>query len=346
MPARILEPITPQDTASEAEADTRLSQDRADIAALVAKADRRREAGDNRAANAYYKAAVSQYVSAGQPAKVAALIGHAHGAMAWLGEIFKNHLLHQLAEAGYPPEKQHPRFRQSLDLMLGVVQRLPENRRYPQIPLNYYYPGTDYCMFADTSQMMWIAPLEASFPALRKEALALLADHEGFTPYVTSDRSRPQNDHHGLLDNRNWSKLHLWENGAPVEDHVRRCPKIFSAIMDNVPLCHIGPRAPSVMLSLLRPGARIPPHTGMLNTRLICHLPLVVPPACGFRVGSQTIEWHEGKIIAFDDTVEHEAWNESGYDRLVVIFDVWRPELSEAEREQIVALFAAVDNYA
>jgi len=73
--------------------------------------------------------------------------------------------------------------------------------------------------------------------------------------------------------------------------------------------------------------------------------PLVVPPDCGFRVGGSTIEWQEGKVIAFDDSVEHEAWNNSAYDRLVLIFDIWRPELSQSERDQITAMFAIVDNY-
>jgi aspartyl/asparaginyl beta-hydroxylase (cupin superfamily) len=99
------------------------------------------------------------------------------------------------------------------------------------------------------------------------------------------------------------------------------------------------------MLSLLRPGARIPPHTGMINCRYICHLPLVVPPDCGFRVGDRTIEWQEGKVIIFDDTVQHEAWNNSDRNRLVLIFDIWRPELDESEHAQITTLFHAVDSY-
>jgi aspartyl/asparaginyl beta-hydroxylase (cupin superfamily) len=180
---------------------------------------------------------------------------------------------------------------------------------------------------------------------MQREALSLLAQHDGFQPYMKMANARPQQDHHGLLENADWSTLHLWQNGAAVDEHIARCPNIYRAVMDHVPLCHIGPRAPSVMLSLLRPGAKIPPHSGMLNSRFICHLPLVVPPNCGFRVGGSTIEWQEGKVIAFDDSVEHEAWNNSAYDRLVLIFDIWRPELSQSERDQITAMFDIVDNY-
>ena len=68
--------------------------------------------------------------------------------------------------------------------------------------------------------------------------------------------------------------------------------------------------------------------------------PLVVPPACGFRVGNEVREWDEGRLIIFDDTIEHEAWNESDRDRVVLIFDIWRPELSAQERREVAALFS------
>jgi aspartyl/asparaginyl beta-hydroxylase (cupin superfamily) len=97
--------------------------------------------------------------------------------------------------------------------------------------------------------------------------------------------------------------------------------------------------SPTIMFSLLRAGARIAPHTGTHNARLICHLPLIVPPECGFRVGNEVRQWEEGKLLIFDDTIEHEAWNDSAQDRVVLIFDIWRPELSEQERREIAALF-------
>ncbi len=339
-------PVTPRNIMTESVADARLTQNRADILALIAKADHRRDAGDNRAANAYYTAAIR--LAAASPSANTETnneLARAHAAVTWLGETFKQHLLVALNDAGYPRARQHPRFRLSLDMMLGEAERPPERRQYPQLPQVHYYPGTDYLQFAVVTQYDWVPALEAQFPAMRQEALALLGDHAGFTPYMKADTKRPQGDFHGMLENPDWSTLYLWQNGAAVEENIERCPTIFKAVMDHVPLCYIGPRAPSVMLSLLRAGAKIPPHTGMLNSRLICHLPLVVPPGCGFRVGSETIEWTEGKVIAFDDSVEHEAWNNSIYDRLVLIFDIWRPELSTEEREQVTAMFAAVDNY-
>ncbi len=83
----------------------------------------------------------------------------------------------------------------------------------------------------------------------------------------------------------------------------------------------------------------------MVNCRFVCHLPLIVPPGCGFRVGAETREWRVGELLVFDDSVEHEAWNDSDHDRLVLIFDIWQPELSLEERHQIETLFAVVDSY-
>jgi aspartyl/asparaginyl beta-hydroxylase (cupin superfamily) len=140
-----------------------------------------------------------------------------------------------------------------------------------------------------------------------------------------------------MLDNVDWSALFLAENGKTTDEYIARCPATWDAVQ-AAPLPRIA-NSPTIMFSLLRAGARIAPHTGTHNARLICHLPLIVPNRCGFRVGNETRQWQEGKLLIFDDTIEHEAWNESGEDRVVLIFDIWRPELSEQERQEVAALF-------
>ena len=81
----------------------------------------------------------------------------------------------------------------------------------------------------------------------------------------------------------------------------------------------------------------------MTNTRAIVHLPLIVPADCGFRVGGETRAWVEGEAFAFDDTIEHEAWNESNQPRVVLILDVWNPHLTAVERDLLRAYYAAAD---
>ena len=87
------------------------------------------------------------------------------------------------------------------------------------------------------------------------------------------------------------------------------------------------------------PGAHITPHTGILNTRLLCHLPLVVPEGCWFRVGNEVREWETGKLTIFDDSIEHEARNTSAFTRTILIFDIWRPELHPEERALVEAIY-------
>src|SRR5436190_24364353 len=254
-------------------------------------------------------------------------------------------MLAGLEAAGLPRDKRPERFQHALEILLGERERAPVSEQFPELPKGLFYPGLPYVDFADPADFAWRHALEASFTAMKDEAQALLDDPAQFNPYLRATSERPQGDVHGLLENPNWSTLHLFENGAPAPRNVERCPTIYQAVIDHAPLCRIGVRAPSVMLSLLKAGAQIPPHTGMLNVRYIVHLPLVVPPRCSFRVGAKTVEWREGEIILFDDTIEHEARNDSDRDRLVLIFDVWRPELSQNERDAIVRLCQIIDSY-
>ncbi len=100
------------------------------------------------------------------------------------------------------------------------------------------------------------------------------------------------------------------------------------------------------MFSLLKPKTRIPPHNGVTNVRLVTHLALIIPDGCGFRVGNQSRQWVPGKAWVFDDTIEHEAWNDSDKLRVVLIFDIWHPQLTPPERAMITALAAGVQAFA
>ncbi len=323
---------------SELEAESRLRADRYNVTALMAKADHRFLLNDHRGANSFYTALARLNQSGPEFDRAKAMV-------AWLGGRFKQHLLLTLDRAGFTETHRHPRFQKSLEMMLGMRERPVEYRQFPPSPLLYFYPDLPYVQFADPTVFAWRRKIEEGFTAMREEAVALLGDATDFRPYIKEQSARPQGDVHGLINNPDWSTFHLFENGAPVAEHVHKCPAIFEAVTRGVPLCMIGPRAPSIMLSLLKPGAKIPPHTGMVNCRYICHLPLVIPSGCGFRVGEQTRKWTEGELLLFDDSVEHEAWNDSDQNRLVLIFDVWRPELGDDEQAMVRTLFEAVDSY-
>ena len=310
------------------------------IRALILKGDIKADAGDDRGASSFYKAALRAADGAGAkfPADLAAEVERVRRASAQADERYRAHLEASLEHAGITGGQRSKHFQQSLDILFG------QKRVYLQQPSTYYFPGLPQIQFYEREQFEWAAVVEAATADIRRELYALLEQDGLFRPYMVSDPNRPPSGYHGLVDNPQWSTLYLWEKGGPVPGIADRCPRTMAA-MRAVPLPHITTRAPSILFSLLRPGARIPPHAGVMNARLICHLPLIVPQPSGFRVGNETRAWEAGKLLVFDDSIEHEAWNDSAEDRVVLIFDIWRPELSEADRRAVTAIFEAVDAY-
>jgi aspartyl/asparaginyl beta-hydroxylase (cupin superfamily) len=159
-------------------------------------------------------------------------------------------------------------------------------------------------------------------------------------PYIHYPERVPLRQWKELNNNRDWTAIHLLRNGSAVEGNARHCPQTMAAVA-KLPQPHVPGASPNAMFSLLAPRTRIPPHTGVANTRLVCHLPLIVPPDCGFRCGATTRQWVVGETFVFDDTIEHEAWNDSGELRVVLIVDLWPPALDAVEREAVARMIAA-----
>ena len=193
--------------------------------------------------------------------------------------------------------------------------------------------------FFDPAEFAWAPAVEAAVPAIREELDKLLdAGTDEFRAYVQHQTVAPEANK-ALLGKKDWSVLPLCENGWLIPSVIDKCPATWGAVLRS-PLPRISGWGPTVLFSLLKGGAHIAPHSGMFNTRLVCHLPLIVPAGCRFRVGNEVREWQEGRLLIFDDTIEHEAWNDSNEDRVVLIFDIWRSELSEQERFELTALFS------
>jgi aspartate beta-hydroxylase len=337
-----------QDTpAMHAAIERALALEPRNLRALIFKADRLHEAGDSRAASAFYLTAVK---SAAQlktlptdpfPNSLPQALDHAQARCNQYALDFEQFLTTFIAkevavDALNTDISSHSRFAQSLDLLTGKKQRFAQQPRY------YYFPELPQIQFFNPADFTWVAALEAQTDAIRAELLEVLKEDTAFKPYVEGSANRPQSPQHGMLNNPDWSAFYLWKNGEMVPQNAARCPKTMAAVA-NIPLTHTNNRSPSVLFSLLRPGAHIPAHCGFVNTRLICHLPLIVPKGCTFRVGNEIRPWVEGKVWLFDDTIEHEAWNESDALRVILLFEVWRPEITAVERQQINAMFDAID---
>ncbi len=316
--------------------DQALALEPRNLRARVMKADHFAEMGDTRAAASFYAAVVR---AAPPPEQLSPeLRGELARAQVmsqrYAGD-YETFLRERLTGEGFDPQS---RFARSLDLMLGKKQI------YLQQPKHFYFPELPQIQFYDRAMFPWLDAVEAATDAIRTELLEVMKDHKAFTPYLESRADRPSQDVHGMIDNPDWSAFYLWKNGEPVAGNLARCPNTMAAL-EGAPLGMIKGRTPSVLFSLLRPGAAIPPHHGFVNTRLICHLPLIVPEGCSFRVGNEIRPWREGQAWAFDDTIEHEAWNRSSETRVILLFDIWRPELTGAERAQVAAMFEAIDGY-
>lgn len=322
-----------------AEAERHLAANPHDIPALIAKGDALTGLGDDRTATSFYNLALRAAGDGrGLGPNVIADLRRVQARAREQTLRFEGHLTDSLRAAGFDPDVSSPRFTQSLELMAGRKQL------YLSRPLFYLFPGLPQVQFQPADTLPWMKEVEAATNDIRTELEALLAEPERFRPYVESRKDRTNSDTAGMIDNPDWSALFLWKDGVEQQEVARRCPRTMEALA-SVPLCRVPGRTPSILFSKLGAGARIPPHHGLINVRLICHLPLIVPAGSRFRVGNEVRNWTEGQGWAFDDTVEHEARNDSGLDRTILIFDVWKPELTGEERDLVAAMFEAIDGY-
>jgi hypothetical protein len=328
------------DVAEAAALDAAIREDRTNIVAILSMAEVKRRTGDDRAAASFYRLAIGVATRADNvPASLHPGLQRAQQYLAATERVFADHLLGQLRDAGIDARGATPRVGEALRLLTG------EQELYLQQPNMFYFPGLPQRAFFDRTEFEWVAEVEAATDAIRAELLALIANAaDRFSPHITArpDRPPPNNP---LLDDPDWGGAWLWKDGTVPDGMDVLCPHAL-ATLALAPQPVIPGRGPFALFSRLKPGTHIQPHHGLVNTRLICHLPLVVPEGCGLRVGGETRPWRVGELTIFDDSFEHEAWNRGTSDRTVMLFDVWRPEIDADEREQLTRIFAAIDSYA
>lgn len=236
------------------------------------------------------------------------------------------------------------RLTRRMDETLAIA--LGQTKYYPSKPLMFHITRLPSIPFFDREDFAWAPAVEAATPVVLQELNSLLqADAAGFEPYVQTGQAESAGQFAALDRNLDWGAYFLWKHGKKVEAHCQRCPNTLAAL-DQVPQISIRDRAPAVMFSALKPKTHIPPHNGATNARLTCHLPLIIPPGCEFRVGAEVREWKLGELFLFDDTIEHEAVNRGEQLRVVLIFDIWHPHLTELERQIVQATqVAMMDHY-
>ncbi|MEO8101843.1 MAG: aspartyl/asparaginyl beta-hydroxylase domain-containing protein [Betaproteobacteria bacterium] len=230
------------------------------------------------------------------------------------------------------------RFSDSVDILVG------RKRRYESQSAIYHYPQLTPIEFFERADFQWLDAIEAATDEIRDEFMGVLSAEQGFEPYISYPDDMPLNQWAELNNSPQWSAFHLFKMGRKLDANAAQCPTTMR-LLETVPAPDQPGRTPAAMFSLLKPRTRIPPHTGVSNARVVTHLPLIIPENCGFRVGNETREWIPGKAWVFDDTIDHEAWNDSDKLRVVLIFDIWHPHLTQSEREMITAMTAGINAF-
>lgn len=253
------------------------------------------------------------------------------------GQALADHLQAHVG-AGATTCGEAVRVRQFADHMVG------RRRVYRQEPLGYFYPGLPAIEFWEREEFPWLEALEEKTDVILEELRGVMTETAEFIPYIDYPDSSPLDQWRALNRSRRWGAYHLLENGQRVEAHCAQFPQTLAALAE-VPQPKTPNRSPSAMFSALEAHTHIPPHTGVSNTRLVAHLPLIVPDGCWFRVGNETRTYQPRTGWVFDDTIEHEAMNDSDEGRIILLFDVWNPRLTLWEREMIAELSGAFDDF-
>jgi aspartate beta-hydroxylase len=217
----------------------------------------------------------------------------------------------------------------------------PDPRQRPKF---FYFPDLPPGPYHDPNLQPWCRTLQDAWPEIRAEALALLpeaANFEDFLGLKPGQKSPTQMG--GAAENPAWDAFFFYRHAKRYDEHHRRAP-ITSALLESIELCRVDNQAPEILFSVLRPQSTILPHHGVTNTRLVFHLPLLVPPGCALNlVDHGEHAWREGEPMMFDDTYLHEAWNRSDHNRVILLMDCWNPHLDEAEKHTVREIVEAID---
>jgi aspartate beta-hydroxylase len=321
--------------------DKALAIDPRYVLALLSKADLMESLGESKKAFFFYEAALDSIASGRTaPQQVAGALKHAQDVVLANREELERFLEQEVApvRARHAVADPH-RYEACRDLYLR------KRRVFHHQPKQILFPYLPEIEFFRREEFPWLGILEAATEEIAAEALAALArDGEAFKPYVDFPPGAPIDEWAPLNHSPNWSIYTLWHDGEQIRDHLQKCPRT-AAVLAQLPLCDVPHYAPGAYFSVLKPRTRLPPHTGTTNTRSIVHLPLVIPAGCGFRVGADVRTWKKGEAWVFDDSIEHEAWNDSDEIRIILIFDIWNPLLSAAERDLVRALTVGIGRY-
>lgn len=307
-----------------------------DINANIVKGDALIQLGRSRSAISFYVSAIrlSENVAT-LPANLAKEIERIKTVCEQVQQQLENEMSSHLSQLQLTTSSGESRVEQMVDIIMGRKQI------FPQKPSKLYFPELAPIQFFDLTSFDWVSSLIAAKDEIKAELIELLSSEQLFKPYLDHNPDAATGNIE-LASKDSWSALHLFKDGKEVPENIAKCPKTFK-IINALPIAKIPGRSPNVLFSRLAAGGHIPAHHGQLNVRLLCHLPLIVPQGCTLRVGNQTRKVVEGQPMIFDDSIEHEAYNTSHQPRVVLILDIWRPELSVLEQQTVCSILEKIE---
>lgn len=233
---------------------------------------------------------------------------------------------------------------ESLDRVLngiwpGSIDQTVKFKDEKQRPTVFYLPDLKPKPVFDRGSFRWLSELEYA-------AQDILAEYEAVKDKATSEMAL--NAHLGaeigVEDQNFWRSIFLYRNTTEVEENIKLFPKT-TELLKKLPLSQLGGKTVSAYFSILAAGARIPAHFGQVNTHATVHLPLKTNEKARIQVGDKWHVWQEGKAFVFDDSFDHHVENLGDEPRVMLVFEVWNPYLTLAERTAVEASFARRKNW-
>ncbi|MGH8273464.1 MAG: aspartyl/asparaginyl beta-hydroxylase domain-containing protein [Gammaproteobacteria bacterium] len=257
------------------------------------------------------------------------------------GEIVCRERTRMLADTLQPVRDRHDReaLNRAEASVFGVIRgERPDYADPLQKPTGFYFPGLAPQPFFEQSDFSFAHTLKEHSAQITHEIRGLLAEHP--SPFEEAPRGPDQTSG----DFANSSAYYFYRQGERREEAALRCPETMAAI-EELPLAQLPVRLPEVLFFGLDPRERIPPQHGFSNFTLQVLLPLIASRGCGTKTGDLTRVWTPGEALIFDASYEHESWNRAGEPAVALAFTIWHPELTQAERDYLIAAFAGLENF-
>jgi aspartate beta-hydroxylase len=228
------------------------------------------------------------------------------------------------------------RVEKALAIYLGDAKAdYPDER---QRPVFLFFPDIRVLPYYDPKEFDWVDLLESQTSVIKQELISVMAGDQNIELFFDEDRS----PYKRLMPD--WDAFFFFRYGHRYDLNHALCPKT-SAVLEQLPLCHVANHAPETLFSFVAPRGRINPHCGVTNTRLVVHLPLLIPGPCALTVGGVEHRWREGEVVVFDDTFTHEARNDADARRALLLMDIWHPDLTEVERLALAEIMSAISDF-